>query len=276
MISTNSISTKPHVVLMHITPTMAENWLDNANVSNRKISDAHVARLARDMKEGRWGVTHEAIAFDPNGILLDGQHRLWAIIEADRTVTMNVWFNISPQARMVIDSGKSRSMVDVLRLGSGDSQINKNEVAILRAMLSGYRSPVKLTVQETAAALAQHRQAIRFAIRHLPSVKARGLCNSITRAILARAFYGIHHQQLAAFGQMLTSGIILDTPAAPVVAALRQYLLTTRGQSFAERQERYGKTERALMAYLHDEPIRKLICIGRELFPLPEEMEARN
>ena len=272
MISTNATTTKPHVVFMQITPTMAENWLENANVSNRKISDAHVDRLARDMKEGRWVQTHEGIAFDHHGILLDGQHRLWAIIEADRTVAMNVWFNLSPQARMAIDSGKSRSMVDVLRLGSGDSQINKNEVATLRTMLSGYRSPLKLTVQETATALARHREAIEFAIRHLPSVNARGLCNSITRAVLARAFYGTHHQQLAGFGAMITNGIILDTPAAPAVAALRQYLLTARGQSLAERQERYGKTERALMAYLHDEPIRKLICIGRELFPLPEEM----
>ncbi|NIA06968.1 MAG: hypothetical protein GWP14_04890 [Actinobacteria bacterium] len=273
MISTNSTSTKPHVVLMQITPTMAENWLTNANVSNRKISDAHVNRLARDMKEGRWVQTHEGIAFDHSGVLLDGQHRLWAIIEADKTIAMNVWFNVPPEALLAIDSGKSRSIVDVLRLGGADGEVNKNEIAILRAILSGYHSPVTLTIQETAAALAWHREAIRFAIRHLPSVRARGLCNSVTRAVLARAYYGIHHQQLAEFGEMLASGIVLDIPSAPAIVALRQYLLTTRGLSFAERKERYGKTERALMAYLHNEPIRKLISSNREYFPLPEEME---
>ena len=135
---------------------------------------------------------------------------------------------------------------------------------------------MKWTVQETADALARHHEAIRFAIRHLPSVRAKGLCNAITRAVLARAFYGTHHQQLASFGAMIANGIILDAPSAPAVAALRQYLLTTKGQSYAERQERYGKTERALMAYLYNEPITKLIPTNREHFPLPEEMGARN
>ena len=276
MISTNSTTTKPHVVLMQITPTMAENWLENANVSNRKISDAHVNHLARDMKEGRWVQTHEGIAFDPNGTLLDGQHRLWAIIEADKTIAMNVWFNVPPEALLAIDSGKPRSMVDILRLGRHASQVNRNELAILRAMLSGYNSPVKMTAQETADALDRHRDAIHFAIKHLPTVKARGLCNSITRAVLARAFYGIHPEHLAEFGEILTTGIVGNIPSAPALVALRQYLLTTRGLSFTERIERYGKTERALVAFLYNQPIRKLISAYREYFPLPEEMEARN
>ena len=276
MISTNSTTTKPNVVFMQITPTMAENWLMNANVRNRKISDAHVARLARDMKEDRWVQTHEAIAFDSNGVLLDGQHRLWAIIEADKTIAMNVWFNVAPKARIAIGSGQPRSVVDALRLNGESGDVNANEIAVLRAMLGGYRNPVKLTVQETAEALDRHSEAIDFAMRYLPSINVRGICTAVTRAVLARAFYGTHHQQLAEFGQMLTRGIILDSPAAPAVAALRQYLLISQGQSFADRRERYGKTERALMAYLHNEPITKLIPTNREHFPLPEEMEARN
>ena len=109
MISTNDTHVNPHVAPMQVTPAMAANWLENANVKNRKISDLHVKRLARDMKEGRWVQTHEGIAFDPNGVLLDGQHRLWAIIEADVTIAMYIWFNVSPQALLVIGSGKPGS-----------------------------------------------------------------------------------------------------------------------------------------------------------------------
>ena len=80
-------------------------------------------------------------------------------------------------------------------------------------------------------------------------------------------------QRLGDFGEMMTTGIVLDKPAATAVVALRQYLLMSRGLSFAERRERYGKTQRALIAYLHQKPIRKLISASREYLPLPEEME---
>ena len=42
--------------------------------------------IARDMKAGHWRLTHQGIAFDPAGVLIDGQHRLWAIVESDTTL----------------------------------------------------------------------------------------------------------------------------------------------------------------------------------------------
>ena len=77
MIATTDTFTRiePYCSLMTITPTMALNWLEHANTNNRKIIEAYVKKLARDMKAGRWRLTHEGIAFDPHGVLLDGQHR---------------------------------------------------------------------------------------------------------------------------------------------------------------------------------------------------------
>ena len=49
----------PRVDLMTITPTMAANWLEEANLRNRRVSDSHVNRMARDMADGRWLLTHE-------------------------------------------------------------------------------------------------------------------------------------------------------------------------------------------------------------------------
>lgn len=203
---------------------------------------------------------------------MDGQHRLWAIIEADKTITMHVWFNIGPEALLAIDSGKSRSMVDILRLGGQAGEVNINDVAVLRAMLGGYHNPPALTPQETSVSLCRHRDAIRFAIEHLRPGPPKGICNAVTRAVLARAYYGVHHEQLAKFSKMLTTGIVLDTPAATVLVTLRQYLIIHRGFSLRERRERYGKTERALIAFLRREPIRKLVSANREYFPLPEEV----
>jgi hypothetical protein len=39
---------------MTVTPDLATKWLEGKNANNRKISDKHVARLARDMTQGNW------------------------------------------------------------------------------------------------------------------------------------------------------------------------------------------------------------------------------
>ena len=73
-----------------ITPALATEWLDKHNSVNRKISEPTVQSYAMDMKNGRWTLTHQGIAFDTEGNLQDGQHRLWAIVFSGITLEMMV------------------------------------------------------------------------------------------------------------------------------------------------------------------------------------------
>jgi len=68
----------PYNVVLNVSPDMALKWLEG-NTHNRPINQAHVNRLAKEITAGRWQLTHQGIAFDTKGILIDGQHRLWAI-----------------------------------------------------------------------------------------------------------------------------------------------------------------------------------------------------
>ena len=71
-----------------ITPATAKAWLEEHNTKNRTIKKAHVARLAADMKQGRWvGENGESIKFDVDGRLADGQHRLAACVASGVTIT---------------------------------------------------------------------------------------------------------------------------------------------------------------------------------------------
>lgn len=65
------------------------------NDNNRNINYAKVKKMAKDMKEGHWDTTHQGIAIASDGTLVDGQHRLLAIVESGVTVRMNVTFNAS-------------------------------------------------------------------------------------------------------------------------------------------------------------------------------------
>lgn len=261
---------------MTITPAMALDWLENANVRNRPLSEDHVNKLARDMKNGKWKISHEGIAFDPHGILLDGQHRLWAIVESQVSIDMLVFFNVPQDSVMVINGGRVRTVVDVLKLANRDGQLTSHHTSTLRRMLGGGGKAPRLTPQETSDLLAEHREAVDFAVTHLSRCRAKGICNATTRAVIARAWYAADPEMLIHFCQLLTSGIISNIPAATVMVTLRQYLSTNSGDSDASHREKYSRVSRALVAFLRGEPLVKLVPTTKEYFPLPQQHQIRE
>lgn len=77
-----------------VTPEIAGQWLSN-NDHNRPISTGHVAKLSRLMAAGSWVLNGEAVIFDDAMTLLDGQHRLHAVIKSGVSVKMMVVTGVS-------------------------------------------------------------------------------------------------------------------------------------------------------------------------------------
>jgi len=98
-----------------ITPALAGIWLER-QVRNRPIREHHVARLAEDMRNGRWHYTGDTIKFDKDNYLIDGQHRLWAVIESGCTVEMLCVGNLDSDAQLYIDRNRTRSPADTLAM----------------------------------------------------------------------------------------------------------------------------------------------------------------
>lgn len=101
------------VALEIITPDVAEEMLA-ANIGNRKIREEAVDLYARDMAEGRWRLTGDALRFATDGSLLDGQHRLTAIVKAGVPVETFVFRNVPVAAKPAIDTGVKRTVADYL------------------------------------------------------------------------------------------------------------------------------------------------------------------
>jgi hypothetical protein len=87
-----------------------------ANTANRPFSRSTVQAFAEAMRRGDWLVTHQAIAVGSNGVLVDGQHRLAAVIEADLPVEMTVFTEVEPDTFDVLDTGRRRNAADVLAI----------------------------------------------------------------------------------------------------------------------------------------------------------------
>lgn len=105
------MKTEPQVTIQYISPEVAKGYLAN-NRSNRPLSPMNVDRYARDILEGQWKVTHQGILIGKNGALIDGQHRLNAIIKANTGIKMQVTYDdsISSPLEVPIDTGKKRTV----------------------------------------------------------------------------------------------------------------------------------------------------------------------
>jgi hypothetical protein len=256
--------------IMHVTPEMASRWLEG-NTHNRRINQTHVNRLAEEMKAGRWRLTHQGIAFSASGTLLDGQHRLWAIVLSGATVKVRVFFNEPAGNEGAIDGGLSRSDADRLTLtGKFEGGVSRNHLAALRVMLRGLKEPTCIGIAVLEAEMVKHKGAIDFALGNLASDHSRGVANSVTRGVLARAFYSTDRDKLTHFCDVLKTG--LSGEADQPIILLRDYLgKCPRSRKANILAEQYAKTERALLAYLRGERLSKLYAGTFELFPLPGE-----
>lgn len=101
--------------VQRITPDMARVML-GSNTNNRQLRRHRILQYAQQMTRGQWQATGESIKFAKDGTLLDGQHRLEAIVESGIPIEMLVVQDLDLSTFKVIDSGLSRRPADALKM----------------------------------------------------------------------------------------------------------------------------------------------------------------
>lgn len=98
-----------------VTPELAQEWVEKRNVHNRPIVKAHVDALAREMAAWNGNGAHpEPLIFDRDGYLLDGQHRLAAVVKLQHPIPFVVCSGVNPELFAHINIGRQRSPSDRL------------------------------------------------------------------------------------------------------------------------------------------------------------------
>lgn len=248
-----------------ITPEIAEDWLQ-ANTHNRELRESRVQYFMNELKAGRWRLTHQGIAFSPNRVLLDGQHRLWAIALAGIPAPMMVTVNLPENSQEAIDVG-IRNTADILTLGGGLGKVTKRMLSTLRAMFV-LQTPHGRSPGAERELLVRHLDAVRFADEVVPRSRIPGIATAIIRGVLARAWYSADLERLRQFAQAMQA----CSNEGPV-GLLIQQLIKHRGGAHGagQRIDTYRRTERALLAFLNGEHLAHLYAAQQELFPLPKE-----
>ena len=118
----------PYTFLMEITPALAEKWLES-NTKNRPRSGTNINFIVNQIKTDKWQVNGDTIKFDKKGKLADGQHRLWAIVLAEKPVKTYVCVGLPEEAFNTIDLGKNRTASDVLAIEGYKNWVNAASIA---------------------------------------------------------------------------------------------------------------------------------------------------
>ena len=177
---------------MLITPSLAKEMLVN-NTHNRKVSELKVHMWAESMKRGEWTLNGEAIKIADDGTILDGQHRLYAVIESGVTIQSLVVSGLPKQSQETMDTGKQRTLADVLTLRGYKNAHDLSSVVLALIRWEKY-SPATAFRSSTQYPVT-NGEAIQFIEQH-PSVVdipgRVGTCSRysrISRKILGVLYY---------------------------------------------------------------------------------------
>jgi hypothetical protein len=218
-----------YTITEYITPERAQFYLEK-NKTNRKVSWAAVGALAYDMATGAFVMTEQGIAFDANGGLVDGQHRLHAIIRSGRAQTMRVTFN-APSIEAPRDRGRIRAIGDFLLDGAGDRVEQSKRVAALSSAIELLESgrEERMTVARTRERFESHRAGITWVVANVSAKMPAFLQAPLVYA------YPSNPKGVADFAAAYASLAGLDTHS-PVLALYRAVCAMTAYSAFHRRE----------------------------------------
>lgn len=120
-VSPEGVATHPdladvEVYLMKVTPEVATELLKYNIKGQRKLSAEAVEKYAGDMATDEWVFNGAPILFDKKNQLIDGQHRLNAIMEADEAQVVVIVRGVDTDAMGTVDMNRRRSYADTIAM----------------------------------------------------------------------------------------------------------------------------------------------------------------
>ena len=268
--------------LQTVTPQLAKSWLDNSTFDNRRMEEGRVKAIASDIKNGRWVFDGTPIRFSGENVI-DGQHRLYAIIRANTPVETLVVRGLSQETKNTIDTGKPRSAADVLHF---NGQVNAGVLAaVARLSLNHKRysgnlvsavgyGKANLSTQEIVAEVASNSALIKATQSVVSLAYIKKQIGLSVPAFCYYLFMKASSQHLADhFFQGLEHGA--DLPPDSPILLLRNALTlreTNRGRSGRYRSVYYSALIiKAWNAWSAGTKIQRLTFGLGEGFPIPSK-----
>lgn len=273
---------------------MAKTFLKDRNSDNRDGQHVkrNINRLVKAMLNGTFKFSHQAIAFDENGTLIDGHCRLDAMVKIGEKITsFELPFLVIRNAPLntynVLDSGKNRTVVDRVREG-GRYYTHLAGRAAKRALF-GTKSNHVIEDYELLDLVEGHKSKLQL-INRILSGRMTSLRNVARGGVLGavlRFSYTASTAQLIEVLNILATGEASTSSKNNVAAIINfvdylnekslttgKYLIYGGGQ--AVENDLYRKAEMALRSYLDNTTIEAGTSTNKELFLFPAPINEQH
>lgn len=216
-----------------ITPLMAKELLD-LSAGNRNLSASKISSYAHDMKNGRWiEDTFEFIKISKEGFLLDGHHRLNAVVLSNTSIYLNIVKGVDHAIMGVIDTGKSRNANDALKINGIPNATNI--AAIISSVLrheQGYSTSNRISKIATISnvdVLSRYEQnPEHWQIIHQTAISIYNKINRVITASTIGKYYYLfeqkHPEKTDEFFRLLCGG----SDSNSTIALLRSVLIRNK------------------------------------------------
>jgi hypothetical protein len=213
------------------------------------------------MADGGWKVNSQPIAFDTAGRLVDGQHRLLAIVRSGITVRMAIAFKVQHDAVKTIDRGRVRTVGEVLRRDGAipsptrvTQWSNAHRLLVDRAMPAG-------SVDNTESYYLTHQKSVEWALSVMP--KKGPFCLSVIGSALVIAHEKFPTETEEFFASVIDGeGLRKGSP----VYEFRECCVNSHNGRCGGAARVFGvKALRAIQAHVNGERLGKLIAAESSL-----------
>lgn len=237
----------------YITPLVAKELLEKKG-SNRKLSIATVQAYATDMANGNWTCkTGDAISLDKDGNVVNGQHRLAAIVKSG--VGIHSWVCRGVESFGIYDLNRKRSARDQIVITRQDLEkvySSSLYIAVAKALITrttyGSQANRPVTPSEIMKFTDLHKQDLDKYFLNMPGEKVGKFYITVIHLALFMAFMdGVKMESIREFYDILRTGMNENPIGFPVVA-YRNYVLNAPRVPI--NLDEIGRCQYALQKYL--------------------------
>lgn len=245
-------------VVFDVGPKDAE-FLLGLSRGNRTESSLVIDKYRRDILAGHWVLTHQGLGIDAKGSLVDGHHRMRAVIAANKPIRTMVTFGLPAKAIEGADMGRARSIAAQLRLRDGQTPPTLLIAAVRMAMMleSDIRGlQCAYSLGEIKDGLAHYREAIASL-----GIETRKKFPASMWGTLVFA-YPVAPELITSFAEDLVRGT--DLPRGSPAFCLREYLRIPKGNTATEKRAIIARTLYAVKATVEGRPLTKFSPRGED------------
>jgi hypothetical protein len=234
-----------------ITPEMAKEILDADTYNNRPLSKTNVNFLVKEMEIGNWLFDGSPIRFNQNNELIDGRHRLTALVKANKTYKFSVIRGLDNESFKVMDTGDKRDGADMLAIAGvknycQTAAVIKTIFGFRKNLFSHNRSTIRTLsnadILEYYDLLGEEGNidgSITFGLHYY---KKYAICNATTLSSFHYLFSLINKEDADIFIHKLSSGEMLE--ANSPIAILRNKLIRKK------MDKEFDLTQTSVNAYI--------------------------